>query len=235
MTSPDERRGFPWGLTVAAIAVLGLLLALGSWQVQRLGWKNGLIAAAKAAAIRPAAPLEQVLAEGGDAEFRTVIVDCPGLASAPFVEMHAVLDGQPGVRLISACRAAGRAWLVDRGFVADSVSARPPVAASDAPTPITAQIRTPTPAGPLTPAPSGSVFYGRDAPAMARVLGVEGPVEPRLLYALTPAPAGWGALTPSAPPAAFSNNHLGYALTWFGLAAALVVLYVALLLRRLRP
>ncbi|HAJ02034.1 MAG TPA: Surfeit locus 1 family protein, partial [Brevundimonas sp.] len=44
---------------------------------------------------------------------------------------------------------------------------------------------------------------------------------------------GWEALQPSAPPAAFSNNHLGYALTWFGLALALAGFYIALLRRKL--
>ena len=38
----------------------------------------------------------------------------------------------------------------------------------------------------------------------------------------------------SAPPAAFSNNHLGYALTWFGLALALVGFYIVLLRRTLK-
>ena len=70
-----ERRGFPWGLTVATLAVLGVLIALGSWQARRLVWKEGLIATATAAAQRPAAPLAQVLAESGDAEFRAVTVD----------------------------------------------------------------------------------------------------------------------------------------------------------------
>ena len=79
------------------------------------------------------------------------------------------------------------------------------------------------------------MFYGRDNAAMARALGIEGPVEARTLYALTSSNPEWPALKPSAPPAAFSNNHLGYALTWFGLAIALVVFYAALLLRRHRP
>ncbi|HBV12362.1 MAG TPA: Surfeit locus 1 family protein, partial [Brevundimonas sp.] len=42
------------------------------------------------------------------------------------------------------------------------------------------------------------------------------------------------ALRPVSPPAAFSNNHLGYALTWFGLAAALVGFYAAVMVRRYR-
>lgn len=53
------------------LTVLGLILliGLGVWQVERLKWKEGLIAAADAAAAKPPAPLEQVLAEG-DLEFR---------------------------------------------------------------------------------------------------------------------------------------------------------------------
>ncbi|MNI10761.1 SURF1 family protein [compost metagenome] len=69
--------------------------------------------------------------------------------------------------------------------------------------------------------------------AMARTLNVEGPVAPFTVYATTSTNPGWPALRPVAPPAAFSNNHLGYALTWFGLAAVLIVFYVVLLRRRL--
>lgn len=231
----SERPRFPWALTVASAAALAVLISLGVWQVQRLAWKQGLIAAADAASARPAAPLAAVLAEGGDPEFRKVVVDCPGLAAAPWVELRTIEGGEPGLRLVSACRAAGRTWLVDRGFVLETISSRPPVAASEAPTRITAEIRTAPPPGAMTPPAEGRMFYGRDNAAMARVLGVEGPVEARTLYALTSSNPGWLALKPSAPPAAFSNNHLGYALTWFGLAGALAAVYVALLRRRRKP
>jgi surfeit locus 1 family protein len=63
---------------------------------------------------------------------------------------------------------------------------------------------------------------------------VDGPVAPWTLFALSSSNPEWLALKPSAPPAAFSNNHLGYAITWFGLALALIGVYVALLRRRLR-
>ena len=56
--------------------------------------------------------------------------------------------------------------------------------------------------------------------------------EARTLYALTSSNPEWLALKPSDPPAAFSNNHLGYAITWFGLALALLGVYVALLRRK---
>lgn len=234
MTS-SERAGFPWGLTVATALALAVLITLGVWQTQRLTWKEGLIAAAEAAAAKPAAPLAQVLAEGGDLEFRKAVVDCRGLATAPYVELRTIQDGEPGLRLVSACEASGRTWLVDRGFVSETVSARPPEAASEIPTRITAEVRTAPPPGPMTPPAEGRIFYGRDNAAMARALGVAEPVETRTLYALTASNPGWGAIRPSAPPVAFSNNHLGYALTWFGLAAALAAVYVAMLRRRREP
>ena len=53
-----------------------------------------------------------------------------------FVEraLRSIEDGQAGVRLVSACRPAGatRIFLVDRGFVAEEISARPPVTGSSA-------------------------------------------------------------------------------------------------------
>uniref|UniRef100_UPI0028AAEF49 SURF1 family cytochrome oxidase biogenesis protein n=1 Tax=Brevundimonas sp. TaxID=1871086 RepID=UPI0028AAEF49 len=87
----------------------------------------------------------------------------------------------------------------------------------------------------MTPPPSGKLFYGRDRAAMAQALGVTGAVSPYTVYATTSANPELTTLRPVSPPAAFSNNHLGYALTWFGLAITLVVFYAALLLRRYRP
>lgn len=231
-------RRFPWGLTIASAVVFVLLILLGGWQVQRLQWKQGLIAAAAAAAERPAAPLSEVMNEGAP-EFRRVLVDCPGLATAPFVDLRSIHEGQSGVRLISACPVAGgsdvETWLVDRGFVADSISARPPVAASSAPVRIEAVVRAGSEPGPMAVAAEGTHFYARDNAAMARALGVEGPVAPWTLFAVTSSNPEWQALQPSAPPASFSNNHLAYAITWFGLALALIAFYIALLRRRAFP
>ena len=72
-----------------------------------------------------------------------------------------------------------------------------------------------------------------DVSRMAEALGVADP-DPNTLFALTSSNPEWLALQPSAPPAAFSNNHLGYALTWFGLALALVGFYIVLLRRTLK-
>ena len=78
-------------------------------------------------------------------------------------------------------------------------------------------------------------FFARDHEGMARALGVAGGADPRVLFAETSSNPEWAALTPAVPPPAFSNNHLGYAITWFGLAAALIVDYGLMLRRRAAP
>ena len=233
MTAEATRARFPVLLTLAAALAFALLCGLGVWQVQRMQWKNGLIDQAEAAAAIPPAPLASVMALH-DPAFRKVAVDCPGLATAPYVELQTIHDGEPGVRLISACRPSGfpAVFLIDRGFVAETISARPPVAASTESFPLVAQVRETPPPGPMALPVDEGRFFARDTPAMARALGVADP-DPNTLFALTSSNPEWEALQPSAPPAAFSNNHLGYALTWFGLALALAVFYVVLLRRRL--
>lgn len=227
-----EDKRFPILLTVFIVACLVVLCGLGTWQMQRLAWKEGLIAQAEAAADLPPAPLAEVLT-AADPEFRKALVVCRGLPTAAYVELQSIHDGQPGSRLISACVPEGmtQTFLVDRGFVPDSVSARPRVLATTLPLAMAVELRRSPPPGAMTPPPSEDRFYGRDNAAMAARLGAGAPSE-FTLFALTSPNPEVGALVASAPPAAFSNNHLGYALTWYGLALALVGFYVAVLVRR---
>ena len=234
MTSAARPR-FPVVLTVLAVLLLGVLLALGVWQVQRMQWKEGLMDGAEAAAGQPPLPLAEAL-KLENPEFRRVLLTCRGLAAASFVELQSIENGDAGVRLVSACRPEGveATLLVDRGFVSAEISARPSVKAADTmPVVITGVLRRAPAPSALTPPPAEGRFYGRDAEAMARALKVVGPVSPFTVFATTSTNPDWQALKPSAPPAAFTNNHLGYALTWFGLAAALIAFYGVLLRRRM--
>ncbi len=225
---------FPYVLTLLAVVLLAVLVSLGTWQVNRLQWKVGLIDAAEAAHNMPPAPLEQVLASDAP-EFRQVIATCRGLNTAAFVELRTIDRGEAGVRLASACPLSdGTTIMVDRGFVRQDDTARPAVdAARSMPVTFAGVLRQPTKASGMTPAPQGLVFYGRDNEAMAKALGVTGPVSSWVLYAATAINPEVPQVHPVVPPPAFTNNHLGYALTWFGLAAALIVLYAVLLRRRL--
>ena len=230
----EPKRRFPILLTLFLTVCVALLCGLGTWQMQRMHWKEGLIAQAEAAATSPPAPMPEVLT-ASDPEFRKALVVCRGLPTAPFIELQSIHDGQPGSRLISACVPEGmsQTFLVDRGFVADSISARPRVLASTLPLAMAVELRRSPPPGAMTPEPSQGRFYGRDNAAIAAQLGAAAPSE-FTLFALTSPNPELGAMVASAPPAAFSNNHLGYALTWYGLALALVGFYVAVLVRRYR-
>lgn len=239
--APGPKGGrFPLALTLVTAVALAILIGLGVWQVKRLAWKEALlarVAALQSAPARPVGPVLADMAKGGDADFTRVTLDCPGLAKAPFLELYAVRDGEPGVRLVSACKvdAAGYgAVLVDRGFVAQSVSARPPVDPADrTPFALTGVFRKPDKPSFVTPPNDvgGDHWYWRDHPAMAKALGA-GPPAPQVLMAETATNPDWKALVPAPVPADIPNRHLEYALTWFGLAAALAGVYAALLWRK---
>jgi len=229
---PPAAPRFPVLLTAFIAVCVVILCALGTWQVQRLKWKEGLIDQAAAAAALAPAPLADVLT-ASDPEFRKALVVCRGLPTAAFVELQSIHDGEPGRRLISACVPEGmsQTFLVDRGFLPDALTDRPRVMASTLPLAMVVELRRTPPPGPMAPAPSQGRFFGRDNAAMATALGATTPAE-FTLYALSSPNPEIPALIATAPPAAFSNNHLGYAMTWFGLALALIGFYVAVLVRR---
>lgn len=240
MSEAPARRTLPIGLTVATAISLAILVGLGVWQLERLHWKQGVItriAALQAAPAQTLVPVLDRLKAGEDVDFTRVVVDCPGLSKAPYLELFGLRDGQAGSRLISACALKDAPYgsiLVDRGFVADTISARPPVDASaSGPMRMTGVLRTPDRPTFVTPAndPAGNRWYARDVPAMAAQLKATSPA-PIFLFAETSTNPKWRALVPAPVPAEIPNRHLEYALTWFGLAGALLAVYAAMLWRR---
>jgi surfeit locus 1 family protein len=235
-----QGRGFPIGMTVATLIALAILVGLGEWQLQRLKWKEVLlahIAALRSAAARPIEPVLDALSQGRDVDFTRVTVSCPGLAAAPFVEMYGIIQGEAGSRLISACPVSSaryRTVLVDRGFIPDTVTARPHVdAASQAPLIVTGVLRKPERGNAFTPPNKPNRWFLRDAVGMARQLKASAPA-PYFLMAETATSPGFTALVPAPLPTEIPNRHFEYALTWFGLAGGLACVYVAALFKRMR-
>jgi surfeit locus 1 family protein len=227
-------------MTIATALALALLIGLGVWQLQRLKWKEGLlahIAALQTAHAQPVGPVLDALGQGRDVDFTRVKVTCPGLAAAPFLELYGLKDGQAGSRLISACAVASASYrtiLVDRGFVGDTTTARPPVNPGDTTAiEMVGVLRKPDRATFVTPAnrPGTDRWFSRDVAAMARQLKAAQPA-PVFLFAETSTNPTLKGLVPAPVPTDIPNRHLEYALTWFGLAAALAGVYVATLLRR---
>ena len=229
---------FPVGLTVAVAIAFAILIALGSWQLQRLTWKQNVLTQIEALQAAPAQPLAPVLArvgDGTDADFTRVKVTCPGLAQAPFVELYTLRDGQAGVRLMSACRIDGGPYssvLVDRGYIADTLSARPPVDPADTtPVELVGVLRQPEPGNTFSPPNTPGRWYTRDVAGMAAALKAPRPA-PLVIMAETATNPDWKGLIPAPIPTDIPNRHLEYALTWYGLAAALLGVYAAMLFRR---
>jgi surfeit locus 1 family protein len=124
--------------------------------------------------------------------------------------------------------ASGEILMVNRGFVPDGKQA--PAARPDGliggPVDMIGVLRWPEQPGLFTPAGDAArnIWFARDSSAMAAAKGLS--AAPFYLELESPEPPGGlpraGRLLPSLP-----NNHLGYALTWLGLAAVLVGVYVA--------
>ena len=229
---------------VAALLVFAALLALGAWQVHRLGWKLELIAAVDARVHAPASPAPPPstwprITAVADA-YRHV--EARGAFLTGETAVQAVTERGGGFWVLAPLRTdAGFTVLVNRGFVPsdrrDPASRAPPPAGEVT---VVGLLRLSEPEGAFLRSndPAADRWYSRDVVAIAAARHL-GPVAPYFIDAEAlpgAADAPVGGLT----VIAFPNNHLVYALTWFGLAAMLAgaVVWVArdeLRLRRAAP
>lgn len=210
-------------LLLAAAPVLAILLALGWWQLQRLHWKAALLERLAAAEAGPATPLR-------DPPEPWTKVRATGRldhAREALLELEA-RGGVLGSRLIvPLLREDGPPVLLDRGWV--PIERRPAIARPEGEISVEAFVRAAERANWFSAGDEAAQrrFYTFDPAAIGRALGLPG-VAPYGLVALGPPGLPDPARSLPRPP----NNHLGYVLTWWGLAAALVVV-VALRLRSL--
>ena len=231
---------------VLSLICLVILLWLGAWQVQRLKWKENILNHVAALKSDPAGhPLAAVLASG-DTDFVRVAFDCADLMSRPRLRLYGVQGGQTGYRLMAACpvQAAGvSSVLVDLGFEGQSLNADTPAPClkTPSPKPLTGPavgiLRHPDPRTFVTPPDDAqqNMWFSRDLPAMAKALGVGAPAPAFVALEQSPGAALDACPVARTPiPSDLPNNHLQYAITWFGLAAALVGVYAAMLFRK-RP
>lgn len=209
-------------IALALFATLGFV-ALGVWQVERRTWKLDLIA--KVEARTHAAPVP--IADARGEEYRRVTLTGSFLNDRP-TWVQALTECGAGFWLLTPMRTGQGTVLVNRGFVPDRAPRRGP----DGPATVTGLLRLSEPGGGFLRAndPAAGRWYSRDVAAIARARNL-GPVAPFFVDAdATPNPGGYplGGLT----VVQFNNNHLVYALTWFGLAG--LSAFAAFLLLRSR-
>ncbi|MBS0332144.1 MAG: SURF1 family protein [Proteobacteria bacterium] len=227
-------------MTIATAIAFAILIGLGVWQLQRLKWKEALLAGIDRAQHAQPAPLEDVLsglALGKDVEYAHVKVSCPGLARAPALELYSLRNGQVGSRLISVCRVVSSYYnsiLVDRGFVPDTVTYRPtPDPADVTPVEVTGVLRKGDKGNFMTPPNTPKRWFLHNAKAMGAALHAPQPVAPMFLMAETSSNPDFKGLVPAPFPLDIPNRHMEYAITWFGLAGALAGVYGAAVFKRM--
>ena len=229
---------FAPGLWPTAATLLGLivLVGLGTWQVERLQWKEGLIAQRMA---QLAAPPEALPAHSDDWaawDFRRVSTSGHFRHDLEQLFGASARDGELGHHVLTPlARADGSALLIDRGWV-PADRAHPAARREgqiEGPVTVTgiARYRGDDTAGWFTPAnkPEDLMWFSYDMPAFERALGL--PLLPVVVEADDrPNPGGLpiGGQTRIELP----NNHLQYAMTWYGLALTLLGVYVAFSIRR---
>ena len=227
------------GPTLFTLFGVLLLLGLGTWQIERLHWKEGLIAARHAGTIAPPVPLPESLAAARPLAFRHVAVTGRFHNDHELYLYATLLDSDAvGYQVITPFTLAdGATLLINRGFVPAERKAPATRAAGElsGEVTVTGLLRLPEKPGAFTPAndPAHDQWYSVDLPAMAKAAGV-GPVLPFYVDAdKTPNPGGWprGGQTILDLP----NNHLSYAATWYTLAVTLIVFYIKLVRRHRRP
>jgi surfeit locus 1 family protein len=240
MTAPGGaslRRGVLVPSLAAAVA-LAVLIGLGLWQVERKAWKEAMIAtiaerlSASPVALPPREDWPRLDAEANEflrvattAEFDN---DKEGLVYTLGSTLREATGG-PGYWVFTPARLAGGGnVMVDRGFVPEG--RQNPATRADGeiagPVQLIGVLRWPEAPGLFTPNADDAhnIWFSRDSASIARAKGIDAP--PFYIELESPQPPGGlpraGRLQPNLP-----NNHLQYALTWFGLAAVLVGVYTA--------
>ncbi len=213
------------------------LLGLGTWQLQRLQWKEGLIAARHAALDAAPVPPPDSLDDARQLAFHPVIATGSFLNDKEVQVYAASADGAPGYHVVTPLRlSTGALLFIDRGFVPEDRRAPETRAAGElsGPVTVTGLLRLPADGRPgwFTPdnLPGRNQWYTIDVAAMASAAGLADVLPYHLDADTTPNPGGLpeGGQTVLDLP----NNHLQYAITWYALAAVLLAIYILALRRR---
>ena len=245
--APDARSGRLRGLlwpTALTLAMLPILVGLGVWQLQRLAWKESLIASIAEGLARAPAPLEQppeAWKELGGKEYWPVSV-VGRFRHADERRLFATQGSEMGWHIYTPLETqGGKILFVNRGFVPDALKDPESRKAGEIEGEVTVRglVRKPGVRGWFEPDadPVRNVWFWRDLAGMSAALGSEqdrSRVLPFFVDASAePAnPGGWpkGGVTRLDIP----NRHLEYALTWFGLAGTLLAVFAAFAWTRLR-
>ena len=217
-----------WLLTILVACALAVLVTLGTWQVQRMAWKLDLIERIEAGLVAETLTLPATEDGIRTLDHRPVTAAGTLRFDLAIAKGSQQKGGIPGARLIVPLeRPDGIPILVDMGWIPEPVTDH----LDAAPTTTAALTGTlyldhPVAKPPFRPAnePEFRRWFWSNTEALREWTGM-----PDLAAAtLVRSPAGRERTPPIADPPAMTlaNDHLGYALTWYGLALGLLVIYL---------
>ncbi len=227
-------------LSVLTLISLAILITLGTWQLQRKTWKEGLIARLEERSALPALSFAQARAlweaSPSEAEFRRVNVS--GLFRHD-QEQYLISAQTQGAawQVITPLQTGQRTVLVVRGIVPDPLKNPASRPNSQPAGDVTLDTRIRLSEVPTAFSPQNAVsqknWYWRDGEAMRAQVSLANGFEhvPFFLEVITPT-AEWPRPDPQGVN--LRNPHLMYALTWFGLALTLVGVYSVVMYRSFR-
>ncbi len=208
---------------ISSAVMLAVLISLGTWQVHRLAWKRGILAQIASAEERPAIPMPAdpspytkvsvtgVMRNDLSALYGSEVRETPG---GPRIGAQLLVPlerpGQPPI-------------LVDRGWVPMERSRK--LAPANGEVAVEGYVRAPDHPGlfSATDDPAMRQFYTLDPAAIGAAIGLP-TMAPFTLVALGPPPPE-GYPDPARKLPRPPNDHLSYAITWYGLAVTLVVIF----------
>jgi surfeit locus 1 family protein len=218
-----------WQVLVAAVAGCAILVGLGLWQLERLSWKEALIADLETRGSAPPITLSAAMAMD-DPDFYRVEAEGTFLHEGELFYLT-TYDGKPGFEIVTPLLTAdGLAVLVDRGFVAEQMrdpAARPGSQPEGQVSIIGQASRHQAGRGYFTPDNNAGTnyWYWWDVPAMLAFSGIPpGRKQAGFILHVLPQPREKSVPQPLPLMQNLTNNHFQYALTWFALAAVLAVI-----------
>ena len=230
MTLSTWLRAAPRGMLIGVVIAFAFLNGLGIWQLYRLHWKEGLIADMARTEAQAPLPVAQLLAQAKP-DWRSASLPTCTVDPAKTIYMHSEVDAVPGYRVLAACPIADGQSLIltDFGF---TTAAK-----------LGGNNLTFTPVGRLRPADKSSAFspvnrpadhdwYTRSTVELGKAWDVSLRNDYFLVLDLKRSHLDIAGLQQGALSAPLPNRHFEYALTWFGLAWAMIGIFIAFVTQR---
>lgn len=223
-------------LTLLTIPLVLILLALGNWQWQRYGFKKNLENSAPPANVS----LETLISAPKEFQKIKIIAD----VGTKTIDVKTAYGGKYGRRIFTTAKTNLGTFILEHGFISDDEFAQIGAADKQNPLPhgkieIDAVLRKSQKPNKYVAQnlPQTHQYFWPETKAIASELGIVSVLPEHYLTPKMMFPIGENANVPNpfADPKGATYvepaRHLGYALTWWGLAIGLIGVYIAMHIR----